>query len=68
MPSSKPQVKTVIDEEIAEKFKAIAKEQNRSTSNLLGIIVTEYVRNYEQKNGAVNQVNIGRDNHGAINF
>lgn len=50
MPSNKPQLKTNVNTEIAEKFKKIAEEQKRSTSNLLSMVIEDYIKEYEKNN------------------
>lgn len=55
MPSNKPQLKTNVNTEIAEKFKKIAEEQKRSTSNLLSMVIEDYIKEYEKNNKKLEQ-------------
>ena len=68
MPSIKPKIVIRTTDEIITKFDVIAKGENRSMSNLGETIIKQYIENYESNNGNINTVNIGRDNHGNINF
>lgn len=68
MATNKPQVKAYIDNNTYEKFKIIAEKERRSISNLIEILILKEIENYESNNGNINTVNIGRDNHGNINF
>lgn len=53
MPSNKPQLKTYVTEETANKFKVIAEKERRSTSNLLQVLIENKIKDYESKNGNV---------------
>lgn len=66
MPSNKPKIVIRTEEEIINKFEQIAKNENRSMSNLGETIIKKYISDYEQDNGTIN-INIGRDNNGTIN-
>lgn len=66
MPSNKPKIVIRTEEEIISKFEQIAKNENRSMSNLGETIIKKYISDYEQNNGTIN-INIGRDNNGTIN-
>ena len=57
-----------IDENIMDKIKAIAEEEGRTANKQIEKILKIYVEDYEQKNGSINTVNIGRDNNGTINM
>ena len=46
MPSNLPRLVTRVPEDINDKFLEICKQENRTASNLLSIIVREYVSNY----------------------
>lgn len=50
MPSKKPQILIRTTEENKKKIEAIAEEQKRSVSNLMEIIIEEYLRKYEANN------------------
>ncbi|CRL35244.1 hypothetical protein RIL183_16361 [Roseburia inulinivorans] len=53
MPSNKPQLKAVINEEEYNKFKAIAEAENRSVSNLLQTLVKDKIKEYENEHGNI---------------
>lgn len=50
MPSKKPQILIRTTEENKKKIEEIAEEQKRSVSNLMGIIIEEYLKKYETTN------------------
>lgn len=50
MPSKKPQILIRTTEENKKKIEEIAEEQKRSVSNLMEIIIEEYLRKYETTN------------------
>lgn len=54
MPTKKPIVQTVLDEEIFEKFILIAEKEKRSKSQMTAIAVEEYIKKYEKENGKLN--------------
>ena len=69
MPSQKPQLKTYVNNETYEKFKLIAKKENRSASNLLEFLILEKIEMYEKNNGTINIKTVNmRDNNGIINI
>lgn len=65
MPSNKPQLKAVINEEEYNKFKAIAEAENRSVSNLLQTLVKDKIKEYENEHGYI-KINMLK-NDGTIN-
>jgi len=65
MPSNKPQLKAVINEEEYNKFKAIAEAENRSVSNLLQTLVKDKIKEYENEHGNI-KINMLK-NDGTIN-
>ena len=65
MPSNKPQLKAVINEEEYNKFKAIAEAENRSVSNLLQTLVKDKIKEYENEHGNI-KINMLK-NEGTIN-
>lgn len=67
MPSNKPQLKAVIDQESYDKFKQIADYENRSVSNLLQTLVKDKINAYESEHGTIKNLNI-IDNKGTINM
>ena len=56
MPSTKPQVKAIVEQHEYEKFKYIAEQENRSVSNLIQTLVKEKIQNYEKEHGTI-QIN-----------
>lgn len=67
MPSKKPQIKAVIDQEEYEKFRQIAENENRSISNLLQTLVKDKISAYESEHGTIKNFNV-IDNKGTINM
>lgn len=55
MPTKKPIIQTVIDEEIYNKFKEICKREDRTESKMAAIIIRQYVEQYEKENGRVSE-------------
>lgn len=51
MPSAKPKVQALLDDDIYQKFQALCKKDKRSESNMGGLIITEYIENYEKEHG-----------------
>lgn len=43
MPTSKPRIQAILDEEIYIKFKEICESEGRSESNLAKYIITKYI-------------------------
>lgn len=56
MPSKKPQILIRTTEENKRKIEAIAEEQKRSVSNLMEIIIEEYLKKYETNNKPVDEL------------
>ena len=56
MPSKKPQILIRTTEENKKKIEAIAEEQKRSVSNLMEVIIEEYLRKYEANNKPVDNL------------
>ncbi len=54
MPSDKPQILIRTDKELISKLDIIAKKNNRSRANLAETILKQYVEQYEQENGRIN--------------
>lgn len=54
-----------IDNELMEKVRKIAENEDRKISQQLERIIREYVKNYENKNGEIQikQININSVNH-----
>ena len=55
MPTKKPIIQTVIDEERYNKFKEICKREDRTESKMAAIIIRQYVEQYEKENGRVSE-------------
>ncbi len=53
MPTKKPVIQTVIDENIYNKFKEICKKEDRTESKMAAIIIKEYIEQYEQEHGDI---------------
>lgn len=53
MPSTKPQVKAIVEPNEYEKFKYIAEKENRSVSNLIQTMVKDKIKLYEKENGEI---------------
>lgn len=49
MPTNKPKVQIILDEDIYIKLKEIAEKDKRSISQMGGIIIEKYVEEYEAK-------------------
>lgn len=65
MPSTKPQLKAIVEQEEYEKFKIIAQEENRTVSNLLQTLVRQKINQYENEHGNL-KINMVK-NDGTIN-
>lgn len=54
-----------LDNELMEKVRTIAEQEDRPISKQMERIIKEYVENYESKNGniKINMVKIGGKNH-----
>ena len=53
MPSTKPQVKAIVEPIEYEKFKYIAEKENRSVSNLIQTMVKDKIQTYEVEHGPI---------------
>lgn len=51
MPTKKPIIQTVMDEETHRKFKEICKKEDRTESKMAAIIIRKYIEDYEKQNG-----------------
>ena len=56
MPSKKPQILIRTTEENKRTIEAIAEEQKRSVSNLMEVIIEEYLKKYEAQNKPINNI------------
>lgn len=54
MPTKKPIIQTVVDEDIYDKFKEICKREDRTESKMAAIIIRQYIEQYEKENGHIN--------------
>lgn len=53
MPTNKPRVQTILNQETYAKLKRICEKEHRTESNLTALIIEKYIEEYEQKNGIV---------------
>ena len=70
MPTAKPRLQTIVEQETYEKVKYICQKEDRSESQLVKIMIKKYLEDYEDQNGSINiqkTLNMG-DNHGTINM
>lgn len=58
MPTKKPIIQTVVDEDIYNKFKEICKREDRTESKMAAIIIRQYVEQYEKDNGRINDLGV----------
>lgn len=70
MPTNKPRLQTIVEQETYEKVKYICEKEDRSESQLIKIMIKKYLEDYESQNGSINiqkTLNM-KDNHGTINM
>lgn len=53
MPSKKPIVQAVLDDNIYKKFKALCEKDERSVSKLAALIIKKYISDYEEIHGEI---------------
>lgn len=53
MATTKIQTGLRLNEQLYEKLRALAAQENRSLNNLMEYIAQQYVADYEQKNGPI---------------
>lgn len=53
MPSNKPRIQALIREKYYKKLTIIAEEEERSISKIAGIIIENYIDQYEKENGPI---------------
>ena len=53
MATAKIQTGLRLNEQLYEKLRALAAQENRSLNNLMEYIAQQYVADYEQKNGPI---------------
>ncbi len=58
MPTKKPVIQTVVDENIYNKFKEICNREDRSESKMAAIIIRQYIEQYEKENGRINNLGV----------
>ncbi len=58
MPTKKPIIQTVIDEDIYRKFKEICKKEDRTESKMAAIIIKQYIEQYEKEHGHINSAEL----------
>ena len=58
MPTKKPVIQTVVDENIYKKFKEICNREDRSESKMAAIIIRQYIEQYEKENGRINNLGV----------
>lgn len=51
--TNKSLIKTYVNNDIYNKIKIIAKNDNRSVSNYLEMLLTKEIQSYEQENGII---------------
>ena len=47
MPTKKPRVQTILNEDIYENFKTLCDKEMRTESQMASIIITKYINDYE---------------------
>lgn len=55
MPTKKPIVQTVLNEDVYAKFIKIAEKEKRSKSQMTAIAVEEYIKEWESRNGTIKE-------------
>ena len=55
MPTKKPIVQTVLNEDVYAKFVKIAEAEKRSKSQMTAIAVEAYIKDWESKNGTIKE-------------
>ena len=70
MPSKKPQFVIRTEQEIIDKITAIAKENERSTTQEIVYLIKQRIKDYEQAHGTIttNKTINMQDNNGTINM
>ena len=53
MPSKKPRLQTIVETETYNKIKKLCEKEVRSESQLLNIIITQYINSYEKEHGPI---------------
>lgn len=55
MPTKKPRVQTILNEDIYEKFKTLCDKEMRTESQMASIIITKYINDYEAQQNRTEQ-------------
>lgn len=55
MPTKKPRVQTILNENTYEKFKKMCEKEMRTESQMASIIITKYIEEYEAQQERVEQ-------------
>lgn len=53
MPTKKPRIQSILEEETYNKLKVICENEMRTESKMVSYIVTQYIKDYEKKNGTI---------------
>lgn len=53
MPTKKPRLQTIVEPETYNKVKYLCEKDMRSESQMLSLIISKYIEEYEQKNGEI---------------
>lgn len=49
MPTKKPRIQTILEEDIYKKFKELCDKEMRTESQMSGFIITKYIKEYEEQ-------------------
>lgn len=55
MPTNKPKLQVILEEETYKKLKELAEKDKRSLSQMGGLIIEKYIKEYEAKQGREEQ-------------
>ena len=55
MPTKKPRVQTILNEDIYEKIKTLCDKEMRTESQMASIIITKYINDYEAQQNRTEQ-------------
>ena len=53
MPTNKPRIQAILEQEYYDKFKYLQKRDKRTESNLAKLIIEQYIDQYEQIHGKI---------------
>lgn len=53
MPTKKPTIQAIVEENIYSKFKYIMKKEKRSNAQMAAIMIETYIENYEAEHGEI---------------